>query len=293
MMLVANSAMMLGAGGGARATWRAARVARILPVKLANSEMADQRSLAAQFLHAAAAALRQPDSQPPTNDHEYKSKTQRVENFAVGIENLAACIAQRRHDCMANFAKVQPAPLVNSKVRETVPKKNHSLDDRLRPFVPALPNLLSTAGADHQDALVPAGRWSKLYDVQTGQRRAGASQARVMSGKRGTLSLWHIDHDDRAGIRRDRWMATFVLVLDGEIVVVMWQHNELPLEKADGLMLHGSEDDENARWPIVLAHLPSLQVLRVRAGEMLFMPKGTVHMAITTVEKLQLSWHLY
>ena len=131
MMLVANSAMMLGAGGGARATWRAARVARILPVKLANSEMADQRSLAAQFLHAAAAALRQPDSQPPTNDHEYKSKTQRVENFAVGIENLAACIAQRRHDCMANFAKVQPAPLVNSKVRETVPKKNHSLDDRL------------------------------------------------------------------------------------------------------------------------------------------------------------------
>ena len=136
------------------------------------------------------------DSQPPTNDHEYKCKKQHVENFAARIEQFAACIA-KRHDCMADFAKVMPAPMVNSKVRETVPKKNHSLDDRLRPFVPALPNLLSTAGADHQDALVPAGWWSKLYDVQADQRSAGASQARVMTGKRGTLSLWHIDHDDR------------------------------------------------------------------------------------------------
>ena len=250
-------------------------------------------SSAAQFLLSAAAALRQPDPQPPTNDHEFKSKKQRVENFAAGIEHFAACVAKRRHDCMADFAKVEPAPLVNSKVRETVPKKNHSLDDRLRPFVPALPNLLSTAGADHQDALVPAGWWSTLYDVQANQRSAGASHARVMTGKRGTLSLWHIDHDDRAGRTRDRWMATFILMLQGELVVVMWQHKELPLEKADELILHGLEDDETARWPIVLAHLPSLQVLRVRAGEMLFMPKGTVHMVITTVQKLQVSWHLY
>ena len=249
--------------------------------------MADQRPLAAQFLLSAAAALRQPDSQPPTNDHEYKSKKQRVESFAAGIEHFAACIAKRRHDCMADFAKVEPAPLVNSKVRETVPKKNHSLDDRLRPFVPALPNLLSTAGADHQDALVPAGWWSKLYDVQADQRSAGASQARVMSGKRGTLSLWHIDHDDQAGRTRDRWMATFILMLTGEIVVVMWQHHELSLDKADKLMLHSSDAFAE------LVHLPSLQVLRVRAGEMLFMPKGTVHMVITTEQKLQLSWHLY
>ena len=129
--------------------------------------MADQRSsLAAQFLLSAAAALRQPDSQLPTNDHEYKS------------------------------------------LRRTT---RWSLDDRLRPFVPALPNLLSTAGADHQDALVPSGWWSKLYDVQADQRSAGASQARVMTGKRGTLSLWHIDHDDRAVRTRNRWMATFIL----------------------------------------------------------------------------------
>ena len=44
---------------------------------------------------------------------------------------------------------------------------------------------------------------------------------------------------------------------------------------------------------VELMHLPSLQVLRVRAGEMLFMPKGTVHMVITTEQKLQVSWHLY
>ena len=106
--------------------------------------------------------------------------------------------------------------MAHSKLRETVPKKNHSLDDRLRPFVPFLPNLLSTAGADHQDALVPAGWWSTLYDVQANQRSAGASHARVMTGKRGTLSLWHIDHDDRAGRTRDRWMATFILMLQGE-----------------------------------------------------------------------------
>ena len=243
-------------------------------------------SSAAQFLLSAAAALRQPDPQPPTNDHEFKSKKQRVEIFAAGIEQFAACIA-KRHDCMADFAKVEPAPLINSKVRETVPKKNHSLDDRLRPFVPALPNLLSTAGADHQDALVPAGWWSKLYDVQADQRSAGVSQARVMSGKRGTLSLWHIDHDDQAGRTRDRWMATFILMLTGEIVVVMWQHHELSLDKADKLMLHSSDAFAE------LAHLPSLQVLRVRAGEMLFMPKGTVHMVITTEQKLQVSWHLY
>ena len=99
--------------------------------------------------------------------------------------------------------------------------------------------------------------------------------------------MWHIDHDDRAGRTRDRWMATFILVLHGEIVVVMWQHNELSLDKSDELMAN------HARWPIVLAHLPSLQVLRVRAGEMLFMPKGTVHMVITTEQKLQVSWHLY
>ena len=249
--------------------------------------MADQQwSLAAQFLLSAAAALRQPDSQPPTNDHEYNSKKQRVEIFAAGIEQFAACIA-KRHGCMADFAMLEPAPLVNPKIRETVPKKNHSLDDRLRPFVPALPNLLSTAGADHQDALVPAGWWSKLYDVQADQRSAGASQARAMIGKRGTLSLWHIDHDDRAERTRDRWMATFILVLTGEIVVVMWHHHELSLDKADKLMLHSSDAFAE------LVHLPSLQVLRVRAGEMLFMPKGTLHMVITTEQKLQLSWHLY
>ena len=246
--------------------------------------MVDQQwSLAVQFLLSAAAALRQPDSQPPTNDHEYKCKKQHVESFAARIEQFAACIA-KRHDCMADFAKVKPAPLV--KVR-TMPKKNHSLDVRLRPFVPALPNLLSTAGADHQDALVPAGWWSKLYDVQADQRSAGASQARAMIGKRGTLSLWHIDHDDRAERTRDRWMATFILVLTGEIVVVMWQHHELSLDKADKLMLHSLD-----AFP-ELVHLPSLQVLRVRAGEMLFMPKGTVHMVITTEQKLQVSWHLY
>ena len=44
--------------------------------------MADQRSLAAQFLLSAAAALRQPDSQPPTNDHEYNSKKQRLARCA-------------------------------------------------------------------------------------------------------------------------------------------------------------------------------------------------------------------
>ena len=136
-------------------------------------------------------------------------------------------------------------------------------------------------------------RWCHQDDVQADQRSAGASQARAMIGKRGTLSLWHIDHDDRAGRTRDRWMATFILMLQGELVVVMWQHKELPLEKADELILHDLEDDETARWPIVLAHLPSLQVLRVRAGEMLFMPKGTVHMVITTEQKLQVSWHLY
>ena len=108
-----------------------------------------------------------------------------------------------------------------------------------------------------------------------------------MTGKRGTLSLWHIDHDDRAVRTRDRWMATFILMLTGEIVVVMWQHHELSLDKADKLMLHSSDAFAE------LAHLPSLQVLRVRAGEMLFMPKGTVHMVITTEQKLQVSWHLY
>ena len=70
-------------------------------------------------------------------------------------------------------------------------------------------------------------------------------------------------------------MATFILMLTGEIVVVMWQHHELSLDKADKLMLHSSDAFAE------LAHLPSLQVLRVRAGEMLFMPKGTVHMVIT------------
>ena len=76
-------------------------------------------------------------------------------------------------------------------------------------------------------------------------------------------------------------------MLTGEIVVVMWQHHELSLDKADKLMLHSSDGFAE------LAHLPSLQVLRVRAGEMLFMPKGTVHMVITTEQKLQVSWHLY
>jgi hypothetical protein len=38
------------------------------------SERADQRSLAAQFLLSAAAALRQSDSQPPTNDHDTNSR---------------------------------------------------------------------------------------------------------------------------------------------------------------------------------------------------------------------------
>ena len=43
----------------------------------------------------------------------------------------------------------------------------------------------------------------------------------------------------------------------------------------------------------VLARLCSLQVLRVCKDEMLHMPKGTVHMVVSTEQKLQLSWHLY
>ena len=42
----------------------------------------------------------------------------------------------------------------------------------------------------------------------------------------------------------------------------------------------------------VLARLCSLQVLRVSKDEMLHMPKGTVHMVVSTEQKLQLSWHL-
>ena len=48
---------------------------------------------------------------------------------------------------------------------------------------PALPNLLSTAGADHQDALVPAGWWSTLYDVQANQRSAGTNGRSLSSSE--------------------------------------------------------------------------------------------------------------
>ena len=47
------------------------------------------------------------------------------------------------------------------------------------------------------------------------------------------------------------------------------------------------------QWPYsVLARLCSLQVLRVCKDEMLHMPKGTVHMVVSTEQQLQLSWHL-
>ena len=55
-----------------------------------------------------------------------------------------------------------------------------------------------------------------------------------------------------------------------------------------------AEEEVSAQWPSVLARVCSLhvQVLRVCKDEMLHMPKGTVHMVVSTEQKLQLSWHL-
>ena len=43
-----------------------------------------------------------------------------------------------------------------------------------------------------------------------------------------------------------------------------------------------AEEEVSAQWPSVLARLCSLQVLRVCKDEMLHMPKGTVHMVVST-----------
>ena len=248
--------------------------------------------VAAHYLVAAAAALREAKHEPLTNDQEQQKKTRNVHAYAAAVEQLSELVAMR-HSGMATFATVQQqAPAVDERAYNVVTTRNQSVDKRLHAFVPVLPNLLMTAGEDHQDTLVPAGPWSKQYAAEAEQRKAGASQARVARGKRGTLSLPHIDHDDRRRVD-DAWMATYILMLRGEIVVVAWQHDELTLDYYDKLPLYGEEEGVTAQWPSVLARLRSLQVLRVCEGEMLHMPKGTVHMVVSTAQKLQLSWHLY
>ena len=97
--------------------------------------------------------------------------------------------------------------------------------------------------------------------------------------------------EDEAARGRD--FAPSREALRGEIVVVAWQHDELTLDDYDKLTLYGEEEEVSAQWPSVLARLCSLQVLRVCKDEMLHMPKGTVHMVVSTEQKLQLSWHLY
>ena len=96
----------------------------------------------------------------------------------------------------------------------------------------------------------------------------------------GAVTLPHVDDDLQ---EPPVTMGTYIAVVEGAELIVAWRRDEL------------HEDEALRAIPSleVLKSLRSLTVLRAVAGDVVFIPRGTVHMVVTEVRKIHLAFHMY
>ena len=100
------------------------------------------------------------------------------------------------------------------------------------------------------------------------------------SAEAGAVTLPHVD-DDNQNPRVT--MGTYIVVAEGSELIVAWKRTDL---------------DETAAirtLPLldILHTVPSLTILRAVAGDVIYMPRDTVHMVVTDAHKVHLAFHVY
>lgn len=122
----------------------------------------------------------------------------------------------------------------------------------------------------------------RCYAEQRHMRRRGNSYALWQMAQAGAVTLPHVD-DDLNGIT----MGTYIAIVEGAQLIVAWRRGDL----------HEDEvlRDIRLAQPSLsrLESVPSLTILRAAAGDLIYMPKDTVHMVITEKRKVQLAYHVY
>lgn len=98
----------------------------------------------------------------------------------------------------------------------------------------------------------------------------------------GTVTLPHVD-DDLQRIT----MGTYFAVVEGAELIVAWRRSDLHEDVA--------LDAVRGAAPTlgVLHAVPSLSVLRAVAGDLVYLPRDTVHMVITERRKVHFAFHVY
>ena len=129
------------------------------------------------------------------------------------------------------------------------------------------------------DAAVPL---HAAYAAQRDLRRRGNSMADWQMAEGGAVTLPHVDDD----LKGDT-MGTYLAVVEGAQLIVAWRRDEL----------HEDEVLRAVRGPVPsldrLRALQSLTIVRAVAGDMIYMPRDTVHMVVTEKRKIHLAFHIY
>jgi hypothetical protein len=116
------------------------------------------------------------------------------------------------------------------------------------------------------------------YAAQLQLRVRGNSYAMWQMAEAGAVTLPHVD-DDLNFVT----MGTYIVVVEGAELIVAWRRDEL------------SEDEVLRALPSLeaLHSVPSLTILRAVAGDVIYMPRNTVHMVVTETRKIHLAFHIY
>ena len=123
------------------------------------------------------------------------------------------------------------------------------------------------------------------YHAQKHERDTiGKAVALRQKAKAGAVTLAHID-DDQSPARRP--MGTHFHAYRGSQLLIAWRNIEYPYSDCVA--------DTRCTHPTLkpLHNLPSLTVVRVNAGDHVYMRAGTAHIVITLTDKEHLAYHEY
>lgn len=196
-----------------------------------------------------------------------RRERERVRHFARAVRSLQPMRGGRAIRCVARLKLQIP----------DVTWTPHRSGKSLLEHCDLLPRLQS---ANDDAAAEPLHR---CYAEQRHMRRRGNSYALWQMAHPGAVTLPHVD-DDLNGVG----MGTYIAMVEGAQLIVAWRRGDL--HEAEVLRgIHGLAQPSLSR----LESVPSLTILRAAAGDLIYMPKDTVHMVITEKRKVQLAYHVY
>lgn len=195
-----------------------------------------------------------------------RRERERVRHFARAVRSLQPMREGRAIRCVAQLNLQVP----------DVTWRPHRSGPSLLEHCDLLPRLQSVKDDAAAEPLHP------YYAEQRHMRRRGNSYALWQMAQRGAVTLPHVD-DDLDGVT----MGTYIAMVEGAQLIVAWRRIDLHEDKV-------LRDIRLAQPSLArLKSVPSLTILRAVAGDLIYMPKDTVHMVITEKRKVQLAYHVY